>query len=181
MSVILFVLCYSYDMSVSLFALCYSYDKVTGIPSLRPWCMCNMSVTLFTLCYSYDKVTGISSGHGVCAKCQSPLRLSCENCGVVKSESSLVNTAEGSEVSTLSDSGINEDGEMRQVLYTHYTHTVLCSVSCFFSTMTFCSKSLSAQEDLSKMWQQNVDFALFGLCGTFSDFKIQTSFSSNAT
>ena len=96
--------------------------------------MCNMSVTLFTLCYSYDKVTGISSGHGVCAKCQSPLRLSCENCGVVKSESSAVNTADssecsavnaadGSEVPTLSVSGINKDVEMLLVFSTLYTHS----------------------------------------------------------
>ena len=78
----------------------------------------DMSVTLFVLCYSYDKVTSIPSGHGVCATCQSPLRLSCENCGVVKSKPSAVNTAEGSWVSTLSDGGITKDGEMLQVFNT---------------------------------------------------------------
>ena len=77
-----------------------------------------MSVTLCVLCYSYDKVTGASSVHGVCATCQSPLRLSCVNCGVVKSESSAEGTGEGGDVSALGDSGTDKDGEMLQVMST---------------------------------------------------------------
>ena len=77
-----------------------------------------MSVTLCVLCYSYDKVTGASSVHGVCATCHSPLRLSCVNCGVVKSESSAEGAAEGGEVSALGDSSVNKDEEMLQVVST---------------------------------------------------------------
>ena len=89
-----------------------------GAASVWAVCATCQSITLCVLCYSYDKVTGASSVHGVCATCQSPLRLSCVNCGVVKSESSAEGTAEGGEVSALGDSGIVKDGEMLQVVST---------------------------------------------------------------
>ena len=115
------VLHLSYDVtcpSITLSVLCYSYEKVTGAASVRAVCATCQSITLCVLCYSYDKVTGASSVHGVCATCQSPLRLSCVNCGVVKSESSVEGTAEGGEMSTLGDSSIDKDGEMLQVVST---------------------------------------------------------------
>ena len=138
MSFALFVLCYSYGMIVALFVLCYSnvmtialfvltcaaavttrHLRVALCPVLHlSYDMTCLSRSFF-LYYSYDKVTGASSVRGVCATCQSPLRLSCVNCGVVKSESSAEGTAEGSEVSALGDSGIDKDGKMLMVTNTH--------------------------------------------------------------
>ena len=113
------VLHLSYDVTCQSITLCvlgYSYNKVMGAASVWAVCATCQSITLCVLCYSYDKVTGASSVHGVCATCQSPLRLSCVNCGVVKSESSAEGTAEGGEVSALGDSGIDKDEDMLQVV-----------------------------------------------------------------